>query len=179
MKDATRKSLLISGNLVADKYITANSLLSVIIMNKSTIMMCEFRNMYIKKCGQNHKWLRYRFSLFILINACTWCGIHSVIGGLPCDLRKVCNFAWVWPADLKAVQTSKTSSNIVLWNMFYSFGHHVLRCWTMFYEVWFLSNILSNIVKHFFCSRVWWRMFDSFGQPVKHCWIHARALGWA
>ena len=38
-----------------------------------------------------------------------------------------------------------------------------LRCWrwAMVYEVSFLSNILSNIVKHLFCSRVWWTMLDS------------------
>ena len=38
-----------------------------------------------------------------------------------------------------------------------------LRCWrwAMVYEVSFLSNILSNIVKHLFCSRVRWTMLDS------------------
>ena len=31
-------------------------------------------------------------------------------------------------------------------NMIYSFGHHVLRCWTMSYEVWFLSNIVKTFL---------------------------------
>ena len=83
------------------------------------------------------------------------------------------NWKHWWGKDLskQVKHHRKTSSNIDVWFVW-------TLCFTMFYKVWFLSNILSNIVKHFFCSWVWRRIFW-FIWTAKHCWIHAHALGFS
>ena len=69
------------------------------------------------------------------------------------------------------------SSNIIEFNMLHSFGHNVAWCWVMLNEVWFPSNIVFNIVQHFFCSQVW-TMLHSFGHCIQHWWTHACPLRW-
>ena len=69
-----------------------------------------------------------------------------------------------------------TSSSIVESNMLHSFGHHVAWCWMMLNEVWFPSNIVFNIIQHFFCSWVWTKMLHLFGHFVLHCWTRACPL---
>ena len=56
--------------------------------------------------------------------------------------------------------------------------HDVAWCWMMLNEVWFPSNIVFNIIQHFFCSQVWTKMLHSFGHRVQHCWTRACPLSW-
>ena len=91
----------------------------------------------------------------------------------------VWNRSIVRSADLRHLLNTHTHGSKFKTRQLYSFGHHVLWCWMIFYEIGFLSTIRSNVLNDFSPSRVWRTMFDSFGQPVKHCLIHTRALSWA
>ena len=56
--------------------------------------------------------------------------------------------------------------------------HHVAWCWMLFNEVWFPSNIVFNIFKHFFCSKMWTTVLYSFRHRIQQCCTRECPLRW-
>ena len=67
--------------------------------------------------------------------------------------RALPNVVWVF-----GVKARPNGCNIVQ----HCWIQHVARCWMMLNEVWFPSNIVFNIVQHFFSFQVWTAMLHSF-----------------